>query len=119
MAKSTPHATVHSSGGHDEGRVAGGAAQVEQTARSEHDDAMSIREDVAIDLSLDVLDLDALETLEACHVDLVVEVANVAHNGVVLHLLHVLQRDDVEVTGGRHEDVDLTHNLQEHFGDRM
>ena len=95
--KSRLHAMVHSSRGHDEGRVASGAAQVEQTARGQHDDAMAIGEDVAIDLRLDVLDLDARETLDACHVDLVVEVANIAHDGVVLHLLHVVQCDDVEV----------------------
>jgi hypothetical protein len=50
---------------HDEGRVAGGAAQVEQTARGQHDDAMPVREDVAVDLRLDVVDLDALDALEA------------------------------------------------------
>ena len=102
---------VHSSRGHDEGRVASGAAQVEQTARGQHDDAMAIGEDVAIDLRLDVLDLDARDGLKASHIDLVVEVADVPNNRVVLHLLHVLARDDVEVTGRRHEDVDLPNHL--------
>ena len=42
---------------------------------------------------------------EAGHVDLVVEVADVAHDRVVLHLTHVVRGDDVGVAGGRHEDV--------------
>ena len=111
--KITPHAKRHSSRGHDEGRVASGAAQVEQTARRQHDDALPVREHVAIDLRLDVLDLDALDGLKALHIDLVVEVADVPNNRVVLHLLHVLARDDVEVTGRRHEDVDLTNDLHD------
>ena len=36
-----------------------------------------------------LLQLQALEALKSCHVDLVVEVASVANNGMVLHLLHV------------------------------
>merc|ERR1712170_42649 len=96
---------------HDERWVASGAAKVEETARGQHDHTVSVWEDEAINLRLDVLALDAREALEAGHVDLVVEVANVAHDGVVLHLLHVLQGDDVEVASGRGEDVDLTDNL--------
>lgn len=45
--------------GHDEGRVAGGAAQVEQAALGQHDDAVAIGEDEAVHLGLDVLPLDA------------------------------------------------------------
>ena len=40
--------------------------------------------------------------------DLVVEVADVADDGLVLHGLHVLEGDDVAVAGGRHEDVTLS-----------
>ena len=43
--------------------------------------------------------------LEAGHVDLVVEVADVADDRLVLHPRHVLGRDDVLVAGGGDEDV--------------
>ena len=36
-----------------------------------------------------------LARVQAVHLDLVVEVADVADDGLVLHLLHVLERDDV------------------------
>merc|ERR1712157_593204 len=76
---------------------------------------MPIREDEAIYLRLDVLDLDASEALKTGHVDLVVEVADVADDSVVLHLGHVLHRDDVEVACRRREDVDLAdHRLESH-----
>ena len=49
--------------------------------------------------------------LEASHVNLVVEVTDVADDGVVLHLLHVVAHDDVLVTGGGDEDVDVVHDV--------
>merc|ERR1719502_1914282 len=85
---------------HHERWVAGGASQIQQAAAGQDDHTVTIWEDEAIDLGLDVLDPDALEALKSSHVDLVVEVANVADNGVVLHLLHVLESDDVEVASG-------------------
>merc|ERR1712025_1191448 len=73
---------------------------------------MAIREEEAVHLRLDVLHLDVvLWILETGHVNLIVEVANVSNNGVVLHLLHVFQSDDVEVASGRGEDVNLANNL--------
>lgn len=44
---------------HDEGGVAGGAAQVEQTTLCQHNDAVAVGEDEAIALGLDVRPLDA------------------------------------------------------------
>ena len=41
------------------------------------------------------LALDAGPSVEASHVDLVIEVTNVSDNGVVLHLGHVGGHDDV------------------------
>mmetsp|Transcript_52484 Transcript_52484/g.156577 ORF Transcript_52484/g.156577 Transcript_52484/m.156577 type:complete len:445 (-) Transcript_52484:102-1436(-) len=93
--------------GHHEGRVARGAAKVEEPAGGQHDHAVPIREQEAVNLRLDVLDLDAFELLEACHVNLIVKVADVTNDGVVLHLLHVLDCDDVLVACGGGEDVDL------------
>merc|ERR1712087_1081447 len=62
---------------HHKGGMARGAAQVQQAPRCQDDDAVPIREDEAVDLRLDVLNLDAGEALQAGHVDLVVEVTNV------------------------------------------
>merc|ERR1711870_94117 len=79
---------------HHEGGMTRGAAQVQQAPGCQDDDAMPIWEDEAVDLRLDVLNLDASEALQAGHIDLVVEVADVANDGVVLHLGHVVDRDD-------------------------
>merc|ERR1719378_307646 len=83
--------------GHDERRMTSCAAKVAQTPRCQDNDTMTIWEDEAIHLWLDVLDFNTFEALQACHVDLIVKVTNVADDGVILHLLHVLQPDDVEV----------------------
>jgi len=71
---------------------------------------MTIWENEAVDLRLDVLDFEAWEFLQLIHFDLIVEVTNVADDGVVLHLFHVLQGDDSKVARGRRENVDLAHH---------
>merc|ERR1719198_535832 len=86
--------------GHHERRMSCGTAQIHKTARGKHNDTMAIWEYEAVHLRLDVLHLDAREVLEVLHGNLIVEVADVANDGIVLHLLHVLQRDDLEVASG-------------------
>merc|ERR1712087_251339 len=99
---------------HHEGRVPGGAAEVEQPPGRQDDDAVAVWEDVAVHLRLDVLHLDAFELLQVVHLDLVIEVADVADDGIVLHLLHMLQRDDLEIACGSREDVDLADDALHH-----
>src|SRR6266851_2553638 len=95
-------------GAHHVGGVPGGTAEVHQAPFGEQDDALAVGEDDVVDLRLDVL---PLVLLEAGDFDLVVEVADVAHDGVVLHALHVLVRDDVEVAGRGNEDVRLVRGV--------
>ena len=97
--------------GHDEGRVAGGAPEVEEAALGEDDDAVSILEDELVDLGLDVV--PGGDGHESLHVDLVIEVSDVSNDGVVLHQLHVLGHEDALVSGGGDEDVGLGDNLVE------
>ena len=85
--------------------MASGAAQVEQTALSQHNHSMAVREDETVTLRLDVLPLDALPFHQASHVNLIVKVTDVANNGIVLHLGHVGGHDDVLVASGGDEDV--------------
>ena len=57
-----------------------------------------------VDLRLDVVPGVLLERRD---LDFVVEVADVADDGLILHPLHVFVRDDVEIAGGGDEDVGL------------
>ena len=99
---------------HHEARVAGRAAEVQQPAFGEHHHAVAVGEAPLVVLRLDVDPLDARELLQAGHVDLVVEVADVADDRLVLHLRHVVGGDDVEVAGRGDEDVGAssTHVLE-------
>ena len=90
---------------HHERRVSGRVAQVEQPALGQHDDRVPVREHPLVDLRLDVDPRDAGQLGQAGHVDLVVEVADVADDRLVLHLRHVLGGDDVEAAGRGDEDV--------------
>lgn len=72
---------------------------------------MAIREDEPIYLRLDVLPLDSLDSDQSRHIDFIVKMANVAHNGVVLHFGHVLRHDDILVPRGGDEDVGLVQHI--------
>ncbi len=62
--------------GHDEGRVAGGTAKVDETALSKEDDVTAVGHQVAVNLGLDALDGLGVG-LEPGNVDFNVEVTNV------------------------------------------
>src|SRR6266702_5686975 len=89
-------------GRHHEGRVAHGVAEVHQAALRQHDYAVLVGEFDLVDLRLDV---GPLQIAQACNLDLVVEVTDVADDGAIFHRTHVLDGDDVFVTGSGDEDV--------------
>ena len=92
--------------GHDEAGVTSGASQVHQATLGEQNDGAAVREGVLVNLRLDLLVLDSREGLETNNINLVIKVTNVADDGLVPHLLHVLGHYNVLVTGGG--DVDLS-----------
>jgi hypothetical protein len=100
---------------HHERRVAVRAAEVHEAAAREDDEALAVGEDELVHLRLDVLLLDLGVVLEPRHLDLAVEVADVAEDGAVLHGHHVLAADDVLVASRGDDDVgegrDLLHRL--------
>ena len=90
--------------GHDERAVAGSTAKVDETALSEEDDVAAVLHEEAVNLGLDVLHGGSVG-LEPGNVDLDVEVANVADDGVVGHSLEVLANKDVTAASGGDEDL--------------
>jgi len=60
---------------------------------------------VLVDLRLDVQLRRCLIRVEPVHLDFVIEVADVAHNGLIFHLLHVLKCDDVHIACRGHVDI--------------
>merc|ERR550517_659994 len=95
---------VGEGGGHDEAGVAHGAAQVDQAALSQQNQVLAVLESVPVHLGLDVGLLLAV-LLQPLDLDLAVEVADVADNGVVLHCHEVLASQDVFATSGGDKDV--------------
>lgn len=89
---------------HDEGGVAGGAAEVDKTAFSEKDNVAVVLHQVAVDLGLDVLDGLSIG-FQPGNIDFNVEMTDVAHDGVVLHDVKMFARENVPAAGGRDEDL--------------
>jgi len=91
--------------------MASGTAQVHKSALSQDQDTVSIGEFPSVHLRFDVLTLDAWVVLEAEHVNFVVKVTNIADNGIVLHLGHVVHHDDACVSSCSHKYVGILHNV--------
>ena len=90
---------------HHEAGVAGGTTQVHQTAFGQNDHGTAGLEGPFVYLGLDILTTARRRGLEVSHIDFVVEMADVADDGFVLHLLHVGAVDHVVVAGGRNENI--------------
>jgi len=98
--------------GHHKTGVSSGASQVHQSTLSQDNDTgVGLREDPSVSLGLDGDALHAGVVLQPKHVDLIVKVTNVANNGIVLHFPHVVNHDDVLVTGGGDKDISLRNNI--------
>ena len=87
---------------HHEARMARGAAEIHQPALGQKDDALAVGKLDLVDLRLDVV---PAVIAQAVDLDLGVEMADIADDGAILHLPHVVERDDVGVAGRGDEDV--------------
>src|SRR5438270_8204798 len=90
---------------HDKTRVAGGASQVDEAAFRQHENTVAIGERVHVHLWLNVGALYIGLLVEPVHLDLVIEVTDVANDSLVFHVTHVLERDDVQVAGTGYVDI--------------
>src|SRR5660398_261783 len=79
-----------------------GVTQVEKPAFRQQDNALAIRPDDVIHLRLYLF---PFQFFQPGHIYLNVKVADIAHDGIVLHLVHVSPRDHPHVAGGRNEYV--------------
>src|SRR6185437_4629200 len=95
---------------HDERGVAGGAAQVHETAFGQDDDVLAI-DVIHIDLGLDGILGMTIVLVQPGHVDLDVEVPDVTNDGFVLHQTEVFFRDQVAATGSGDDDIGFFHGI--------
>ena len=87
---------------HHEGRVPRSIAKVQQAAFGQKNDAITRGHLDHIHLFLDIR---PLVVPKVCHLNFIVEMADVADNRHVLHLAHMLDADHVLVARGRDEDI--------------
>ena len=79
-------------------------AQIDQTTLGQNNQVLAVLELVAVDLWLDVDLLDSI-IIQIFDVQLIVKVANVAQDGVVVHLLKVSWTNDALAAGGSDKDT--------------
>ena len=84
----------------------GGVSQIHQTAFGQHDETLAAGQNPLVHLGLDVLLRAAGRLLQKLHIDFIVEVPDIADDGLILHAHHVLAANDMVVTRGGDEDAD-------------
>src|SRR5213078_4653660 len=89
---------------HHKARVPGRTTEIDQSPLGQNDQALAVGEDDLVDLRLDLLPGIVAQRVD---LNLAVEMADIADDRAVFHLPHVIDRDDVDVSGGSHEDVAL------------
>ena len=73
----------------------GRGAQVHQASLGKHEDGMAIWENILIHLWFDIDLPDPLHFIQLFNLDLVVKMADIAHDGLVFHPGHMLLKEAV------------------------
>ena len=72
---------------------------------------MSVGERIFIHLRFDFRLLDARKSVQLRHLDLAIEMTDIADDGGVFHLLHMLDADDIFATCGGYEDIAFSQRI--------
>src|SRR3546814_10368905 len=75
------------------------ATQIYQATLGQQNNALAVGENNVIDLRLDFFPLKAFNRSD---IDFVIEVTNIADDGLILHALHVIARDHMVVRSEEH-----------------
>src|SRR5258707_5652512 len=85
---------------HNKRRMSGRTTEVDQPAFRQQENLAPIRESIFVELRLDVSSLDTRKGVEVVHLNLVIEVTDIADGGLIFHFGQVLDSDDIAVTRG-------------------
>lgn len=96
---------------HDEAGMAGGASQIDEATFGQEIELAPIGEDVFVELGLDVDPANSGMGVQLIDLDFIIEMADVGHDGLIFHLSHVLQGDDILVSGRGDVDVGSTEGV--------
>ena len=91
--------------------MAFGATEIHQPALGQQVDAAVARQIKAVHLRFDIEARNPFGLVEAVHLNLIIEVANVANDGLIFHPEHVFQGDDVAIASASDINVGLTERL--------
>ena len=88
--------------------MARGTAQIDETSLREEEKLATVGEHVLVELGLNIDFFHPRMVVEFVDLDFVIEVADIGHDGLVLHLGHVIEGDDVLIACGGDVDVGTT-----------
>ena len=75
-----------------------GATKINKPPFSQHNNAVTVRKGVLVNLWLNNVFHNTREIIESFHLDFNIEVADITNNRIVLHCFHMLDANDVSTT---------------------
>ena len=96
---------------HDERGMACGTAEIDQTAFCQQDDGMSVREDIFGDLRFDFNPFDARDGTQCRYLDFIIEMTDIADDGMIFHGRHLLCGNDIAVACAGDKDIAFGDNI--------
>lgn len=100
---------------HNETGVTSSTSQIHQATFSQHNNTFVVTELPASHHILDHLFLHSRNLGQACHIDFIVKVTDIANNSIIFHFDHILSHDNITVTCGSDKYINLINDL--FFGD--
>ena len=86
-------------------------AKVYETPLSEQENGIAGRKRVLVHLRLDIFMNYPRVFYQCLHLNFIIEMTDIAYNGLVIHFFHMFDTDDIAVTRGCHEDVALRQRI--------
>ena len=91
--------------GHHKRRMPGCTAEIDQTAFREQKNRLPIWKRVFIDLRLDIFVHNTRIIDQLIDLNLIVKMPDIAHNGLVEHIFHVLDADNIRIARRRNKNI--------------
>ncbi len=82
-------------------------AKIHQSSLGKHKNGMTIGKNIFVNLRFYVYFLYTFELIQPLHLYLMIKMPYVTHNGLILHLFHMLNSDDILVARCRHIYISL------------
>ena len=91
--------------------MSGCTTQIDKTSIGQQNNTMPIREIITIHLRLDIHTFNTRIMFQSIYLDLIIKVTDIANDSLILHFLHVVNTDNIDISCGSHKNITFRTSL--------